>query len=359
MSPIDASLAGKAQTVLGPIAPESLGVTLPHEHCYMDLSARFVPPQEATLLGLAYQPVSLENRWFVNYHATGNLDNLKLDDERVITDEVVRFKKAGGGSIVDMSNIGLGRDPRALAALSRMTGVNLVMGSGHYVEPSVPGGLEMDEYEIADCITRDVHEGVGNTGIRAGLIGEIGCSWPVTQNEQKSLRAAARAQRTTGAPINFHPGFSPDAVFLGARVLEEAGADLSHVAISHVEARVFDHEKRLELARMGFLLEFDLFGVEGYQRIRMVYSEDNPMPAHMPNDGTRVEMMMALCDAGFADRVLISPDICTKHRLCTYGGHGYAHILLNAVPLMREKGLDGPTIRLFMVDNPARLLTFV
>ena len=139
------TLSGQVQTVLGPVAPENLGITLPHEHCYMDLSARFSPPSEATALDLACQPVSLENRWFVKYHATSNLDNLKLDDETVITDEVLRFKKAGGGSIVDMSNIGLGRDPSALAALSRVTGVNLVMGSGHYVEPSIPGGLDMDE----------------------------------------------------------------------------------------------------------------------------------------------------------------------------------------------------------------------
>ena len=351
--------SGKVQTVLGPIVPEVLGITLPHEHCYMDLSSRFFPPTEATLLNMAYQPVSLENRWFVNYHATSNLDNLKLDDEAVITDEVLRFKKAGGGSIVDMSNIGLGRDPLALAALSRMTGVNLVMGSGHYVEPSVPGGLDMDEGEIVDCIVKDVLEGVGDTAVHAGLIGEIGCSWPVTANEQKSLRAAARAQQKIGAPINFHPGFSPDAVFLGAKTLDDAGADLSRVAISHVEARVFSHQKRVELAKMGFFLEFDLFGVEGYQRIRMVYSEDEPVPAHMPNDGDRVEMIMALVDAGYPDRILLSHDICTKHRLCRYGGHGYAHILLNAVPLMREKGLDEPTIRGLLLKNPARLLTFV
>ncbi|MBN1153141.1 MAG: aryldialkylphosphatase [Dehalococcoidia bacterium] len=351
-------LSGKVQTVLGAITSERLGITLPHEHCYMDLSSRFSPPTEATLRNIAYQPVSLENRWFINYNATANMDNLKLDDEAVITDEVQRFKKAGGKSIVDMSNIGLGRDPRALAALSRITGVNLVMGSGHYVETSVPGGLDMDEGEIVDRIVKDVLEGVGDTGVCAGLIGEIGCSWPVTTNEQKSLRAAARAQHKTGAPINFHPGFSPDAVFLGAKVLDDAGADLSRIAISHVEARVFSHQKRVELARMGFFLEFDLFGVEGYQRIRMVYSEDNPKPAHMPNDGDRVEMIMALVDAGFADRILVSHDICTKHRLCRYGGHGYAHILLNAVPLMREKGLDEASTHGFLVKNPARLLTF-
>jgi phosphotriesterase-related protein len=353
------TLAGKAQTVLGPVNPDALGVTLSHEHCFMDLSVRFIPPVEASLSHMANQPVSWDNLWYVRYHPTGNVDNLQLGDEAVMTEEVARFKTAGGGTIVDMTNIGLARDPLALARLSRTTGVNLIMGSGYYVEPSVPGGLGMSEDEMVDVIVRDVTEGVETTGVRAGLIGEIGCSWPTTPNEFKSLRAAARAQRLTGAPVNIHPGFSPESPFQALTELEKSGADLSHVAMSHVEARIFDHAQRVALARTGCMLEFDLFGVEGYQPIRMVYAEHNPMPAHMPNDGSRVEMIMALIGEGFGDRILMSHDICWKTRLCRYGGPGYVHILNNAVPLMRSKGMDEETIRQLLVDNPRRFLTFV
>lgn len=352
-------LAGSVHTVLGPIEPHSTGITLPHEHCYMDLSFRFVAPTEATMCFMAHQPVTWDNVWHVRYHPTRNADNLRLSDEALIQEEVRRFKHAGGGTIVDMSNVGLGRDPLALARLSRATGVHIVMGSGYYVDSSIPRQITLDECQVSESIVRDIVEGVDDTGIAAGQIGEIGCSWPITPNEEQSLRAAARAQQETGAPINVHPGFSPEAPYLAVRLLEGAGADLSRVAISHVEARIFEVARLLELAATGVMMEFDLFGVEGYQPIRMVYSEDNPLPAHMPNDGTRVEIIRDLVAAGYEDQILVSHDICWKTRFCRYGGHGYAHIIFNVVPLMKEKGLSVQIIDKFLVHNPARLLTFV
>ena len=199
-------LTGKVQTVLGIIDADSLGVTLPHEHLVVDVSCLFVEPTEATEKRLAHQPVSLENLWCIRYGAP-NLDNWKLQDEEIAIREASFFKRAGGDTIVDPSNIGLGRDPLALAHVSRATGLNVIMGSGYYVAPSHPADMDSKtEEDICAEIVREVTEGVADTGIRAGIIGEIGCSWPLTHNEEKVLRAAANAQRQTGAPLMIHPG---------------------------------------------------------------------------------------------------------------------------------------------------------
>ena len=122
------------------------------------------------------------------------------------------FRAAGGRTIVDTTTRGIGRDPAAIARISRRTGLNVVIGSGYYVGASHPDGMDaMSEDEIADEIAADVTTGQG--GVRAGVIGELGCSWPLWENERKVLRAGAQAQVETGASIIIHPGRSEDAPF--------------------------------------------------------------------------------------------------------------------------------------------------
>ena len=209
------SFAGKAQTVLGLIEGNELGITLPHEHLFIDhAKANFHEPDVASERALSYKPVSLGILSWLRYHLTANLDNLRLLDEQEAIDEAMLFKKAGGNTIVDLTNIGSGRDPKALARVSRATSLNIIMGSGYYMEASHPPDMsEKTEGEIAEEIVRDITVGVHDSGIRAGIIGEIGCSWPLQENEKKVLRATARAQQITGAPLNVHPGRKKEAVF--------------------------------------------------------------------------------------------------------------------------------------------------
>jgi phosphotriesterase-related protein len=156
---------------------------------------------------MAYHPVTLDILWWLRYHLFQNLDDMQLLDEQEAIDEILRFKYAGGSTIVEFSNIGLDRDPMALARISRVTGLNVIMGSGYYIAASHKPDMDAKtEEEITEEIVQDITEGVGTTKIRAGIIAEIGTSWPMTKNELKSLRAAARAQKITGAPLNVHPG---------------------------------------------------------------------------------------------------------------------------------------------------------
>ncbi|MFC1931345.1 phosphotriesterase [Chloroflexota bacterium] len=346
-------LAGKVQTVLGRISPDQLGITLPHEHIVADLSPIFIEPKEATDKAMAYHPVTIDILWWIRYHQVQNLDDCRLLDEKLAIEEILRFKSAGGKSIVDMSNIGLGRDPLALARIARITGLNIITGSGYYFDSSM--GPEMDtksEEEIVEEIVRDISEEVGNTRIRAGMIGEIGCSSPLTKREMKSLRAAAKAQKITGAPLNIHPGRNEDSLGEIMPILEKAGADLSRTVISHIDRTLRNPANRSQLAKTGCYLEYDIFGREGYFLTQT-------MNIDLPNDHQRLNEIAQLIDDGYLEQILISQDICNKSSLCAYGGWGYAHILRDTVPVMRQKGFTEDVIRTLIVENPKRLLTFV
>lgn len=343
---------GKIQTVLGLIEPAELGVTLVHEHLMSDGTGWFVEPEDSFDRAMAYKPVTVDILWWLTYHRFSNLDDLMCMDEDEAVDEISHFKLAGGSSVVEMSNIGLGRAPRALARISRRTGLHIVMGSGYYIDCALPDYVDdLSEEEITEEIVRDIEEGVGNTGIRAGLIGEIGCTWPLTDNERKSLRAAAKAQKLTGAALNIHPGQHEDSAMEAIRIVEAAGADLTKTTMDHIDRGVRQRENRIALAKMGVVLEYDLFGREGY------YPMEH-RKIDLPNDHGRINEIMDLMSLGYIKQIVISQDIWNKTQRRTYGGWGYAHIMDNTLPVMRAKGMTQDDIRTIMVDNPARLFAF-
>lgn len=348
-------LVGKAQTVLGPIDGAELGITLAHEHILMDGSALYTEPSASSEKGKAFKPVDWDVLSWLRYHPFENVDNLRLLDEETMTREVMHFKAAGGRTVVDQGNNGLGRDVNALARISRVTGLNVIVGSGYYTANSLsPAVFSKSVDEIADEIVKDVTEGVGVTAIKAGIIGEIGTSWPIHEFEKKSLLAAVKAQKTTGAPINVHPGRHPDGPMTAARILVDAGADMSRVAFSHIDGRIRTREGRLELAKLNCYLEYDLFGYEGHFPVF-----PGADPIDLPNDTTRIYELRDLMDEGYLDQLLISHDIVCKNKLVRYGGWGYAHISNYVVPMMLRRGISPDVIETIMVKNPSRLLTFV
>ena len=347
--------AGKAQTVLGLVEGKDLGVTLPHEHLVLDGKAVYTEPSGATNRGLADKAVGMGNLSWLRYHPYENLDNVRLLDEQEAIDEAMLFKKAGGNTIVDATSIGLGRDPKALARISRTIGLNVIMGAGYYTAPSQsPEMSSKTEEEITEEIVRDITIGVDDSGICAGIIGEIGGSWPLQDNERKVMRAAAYAQQLTGASINIHPGRKTEAPLEIVEILDDAGADLSRVIMSHIDARIRDHSRRCELAKTGCFIEYDLWGWEGH--FPSYWTADL---LDLPNDTQRVYEIRQLIDEGYLNQILISHDICTKSRRVCYGGWGYAHISNYVVPMMLKRGLTQAQINIIMVENPKRMLCFV
>ncbi|MCI0441079.1 MAG: phosphotriesterase-related protein [Chloroflexi bacterium] len=347
----DSAMRGIAQTVLGPVPPESLGPTMTHEHLLINFGFMLRAPQEASQLSRAYEPLTLQNLGWVRYNHYSNRDNLLLLDEETAIAEAALFKRAGGGAIVDATTLGIGRDPLGLARIARATGLNIVMGAGYYVDAVHPRNMDaLTENEITRQMIGELTVGVGDTGLRAGIIGEIGCTWPLTTNERKVLRASANAHRETGAAILIHPGRNEDAPKEILAVLSEAGADISRVIMGHLDRTVFRVDTLLDIASTGCYMEYDLFGNE---------SSYYPLSdIDMPSDAQRLDYIQRLIEAGHRDRLVIAHDICTKHRLVRYGGHGYAHILENIVPRMRRKGFSEEDINAIIVANPARVLAF-
>jgi phosphotriesterase-related protein len=257
-----------------------------------------------------------------------------LLDEQMAVVEALRYKYAGGKSVVDLTSCGAGRDPLALARISRATGLHIIMGAGYYVDQA----KGLSEEEIFQHIIQDITEGADNTGICSGIIGEVGInSWPLREWDKMSLYASAKAQRQTGAAINIHPARSPESPFEIIDLLSNAGVDM---------------------AGAGCYLEYDLFGTEGWYPRRSVLSETSLIKADLPNDAGRINAIMNLINNGFLNQILISQDVCKKHQTRRYGGLGYDHILQNIVPAMREKGMSEKQIYTILVDNPKRLLTF-
>ena len=346
------TMTGSVQTVLGPISPDALGQTLAHEHLLIDLECYFVQPEESTERAYVDAPVEMANRGALPARWTHNLDQMKLFDEPVATNEAMAFRLAGGGTIVDVTSKGIGRDPHALARISRATGLNIVMGAGYYIPLSHPADMdERTEESIYEEMVRDVTIGVGDTGIRSGIIGELGNTAPLTGNSKKVLRAAGAASKATGAPISIHPGAGTALEIID--ILSTAGADPNRVAMGHLGMGHRDPATLLAIVESGAYAQFDHFGGFEDTSLRSLISANMVV-----NDVQRLDMVERLIKEGYEDRLLFSHDVCWLTHLSSKGGKGYAHVIESLVPRMMRRGWARDQVNKVLVANPARLLTF-
>ena len=346
-------MKGKVQTVLGPIKGEELGITLVHEHLLVDATCAFMEPSDSREEHLAHEPVSLDNIGDIRFAPRSNIDNLCMFDEDKIINEVLLYKLAGGNTIVDVTPLTLHRDPDAMVRISKATGINVVMGLGYYIGRHSSDEVESrSEEELAQEFIHDITVGVGPNRVRAGIIGEIGCSYPLEDIERKVLRAAARAQYHTGAPLTIHPGYGEPSALEIIGVLKAAGADISRTIMCHVDISVREESTRYELAKTGCYLAYDHMG-------RLEYFSPHAWTLDLPDDLGRIDEIIKLIEWGYLNQILVSHDIASKETRSSYGGHGYEHILRRIVPLMKKRGITGDAINTILVENPKRVLTFL
>lgn len=338
-------------TVLGPVPRDDLGIVLPHEHLLVRVP-QFVELDEVTLRARQEEPLTLENLGWVRQYWTYSADNLQMTSEELAIAEVSRFVAAGGSTLIDVTVPGLGRDPAALARISRAARLHIVMACGAYHVKSHLAWIHgATEEQLADTWIAEARNGVGDTGIRPGII-KVGCTWPLHADEAKALRAAAIVQRKTGLAISLHPGRDRKAPAQIARLLADQGADLRRVVMGHLDGRVQDLEGLRELGAMGLYLELDVFGLEtSYFPVPGVVGIDGL------SDAQRLALVRGLIDAGFGEQVLVSHDIGTKHRLARYGGHGFDHLVSNVIPWMRQRGFTPGEIEMVFVRNPGSVAT--
>lgn len=342
----------RIQTVLGLIRPGRLGYTMTHEHLTMTFQCCYCPPpvQQANL---ADGPIVMKNLFWLKQNPYSSKENLLLNQEvDAVKEELIAFKAAGGGCIVENTTTGISRDVKTLKRLSQETGVHIVAGAGFYVDAThSPETRSKSVEQLTEVLVDEVLQGADGTDIKCGIIGEIGCSWPLTDSEKKILQATAEAQTQLGCPVNIHPGRNSEAPFQIVRILQEAGADISKTVMSHLDRTIFDEKKLLEFAALGSYLEYDLFGTE------MLNYQFNTA-VDMPSDNDRIRTICSLISEGYDERIVISHDIHTKNRLVKYGGHGYSHILNNIVPKMLLRGISQQNIDKILLENPKRWLTF-
>ena len=192
-------------TVLGKIDAKDMGVTTPHEHIFIDMKVFFTEPEEIGAKQLAYSPVTMDKLGILKRNCFALLDNVQMMDYETQKKEIEYFKLAGGKTVVDASNIGLGRDPELMRRISIETGLNVVIGSGYYVEGAQkPEVLDLTIEQMEENIVNEFKNGIGHSGIKPGFIGEIGVGHVMMPFEKKSLIAACRAQKRTTAPLMIH-----------------------------------------------------------------------------------------------------------------------------------------------------------
>ncbi len=357
----------KINTVEGPIKSEDLGITLSHEHMIANFTNWWTPPQETSKIPFIDAEITLENISELRRNNGVIKDNYTLDDVDLAIEELKPFKKSGGQSIIELTLPGAGRDVLAMKRISEATGIAIVCGTGWYVESTHPPLVKKKSVEeLAEIMIEELVEGIGDTGIRAGIIGEIGCSFPFHPDEAKVLQAVARAQTVTGACVSIHcpseewrrryKKYQRD----GQRyldIIEKEGGNLERVIMLHMDH--YNREKRPQLGlnieynrkilERGVTIAYDAFG--RYQRF-------TPDGMSSPTDRERIAAIVELCDQGYDGKIVISQDVFLKKHLTRYGGQGYAFILDFIVPALKFSEVSDKGIRNILEENPKRLLSF-
>jgi phosphotriesterase-related protein len=296
-------------TVLGPIDPTEMGITHTHEHLLIDAMDHY-----------------------------GGYDFVN-DDEEMAVEEMQNFKRLGGRTICDVTLDEIGRNPQALARIAKAAEINIVMGCGWYREFGYPREVqEKTSNELAEILIREIETGVQDTGIRAGVIGEIGTGRHfIKPAEERVFRAAALAQQRTGLAITTHTTRWGSLALEQIAMLREFGADLTKVIIGHLgDRRGVKH--LLPIAEKGVYLEVDNIGYLDYQP-----------------ECVRADNVAALVKEGYVDRVLLSQDIFSLQHLKYHGGRGHGYLLEVFLPMLRERDVKDEDIHKMLVINPARV----
>ena len=338
----------KVITVTGLIEPEDMGLTLSHVHLLIDFTLMYHGEKDSK--GNPKKiPIKMENLGSILYDPYTNFDNLLTNSEELGIIEVEKFKESGGQTIVDCTSLGIMRSPNSLKKISSKTDINIICGSGYYVQKSHPSNMnEKKEKDIANEIIRDIQEGIPGTEIRSGFIGEIGNTYPWHDNEKKVCRGAALAQLETGAALSIHPGRNREAPIEILRLLKEQDTTMNKVIMCHIDRTINKIEDLRDISKFDCYIELDLFGSEGFYPL-----SDFPMT----NDNGRILLIKELIKEGLLDRILISHDICWKTRWSMFGGYGLNHIPKNIVPRLIKNGITQEQINQILIDNPRRVFT--
>jgi phosphotriesterase-related protein len=311
-------------TVMGKCEPRDLGFTLIHEHL-----AAGMPGWE--------------------------FDNKSFDRKREmakLVEQLKEIKGLGVSSFVDPCPMELGRDPEYAAEAAEKSGLKVIIATGVYNEAlGFPQHFRMlGPDDIAEVYVRELTEGIGSTGIKAGIIKTATGGVPgwtvdteITKLEKKALAAAARAHKATGAPILCHNNEMSPFGRETLDIFEEEGVDFNRVLIGHA-CGVGNMRYYFDILERGAWLGFDRFGIEP-----------------IASDKMRLASLFGLLAVGY-NRIMLSHDAvacwlgretkAAKDMIKASPNWNYSHICKNIIPALRKGGVSDQTIRTLTVDNP-------
>lgn len=300
----------KLHTVSGPLDAECIGSTMIHEHLVFDLS------------GVRNDTDS----------------SLAVSD---VMEESIALKQAGCDLVVEVSNIGMGRDPLGLRTISEQTNMAIIASTGFYKEIHYPSYVfERTSQALAEILVADILVGMDGTNIKAGLIAEIGSSLnEITSAEQKVFYASILAHKATGAPISTHCEIGT----MGReqlKLFQDCDVDMSRISFGHQDLNL-NMAEQVELMNSGAYIQFDTIGKQSYR-----------------SDLERALNLIRLLDMGYVRQIMLSCDITRKSHLQHNGGYGYIHLFNSFIPLLKNHGVTDDMIKQMLVDNPKQFLAF-
>ncbi|MBP2628092.1 MAG: aryldialkylphosphatase [Firmicutes bacterium] len=368
-------MSQKIMTVCGPITPEQLGFTSMHEHILSDCSmfrnrvrkTCFVPSRRAVK---SQDKLTLQNRSAIRHDIASSIDNMRLDDEQMMTVEVADFKAGGGDSIVEVSAPGIRSSSDDLIAIRRIaerTGVHIIASTGLYAEDTWPDRYRAMTFgQYVNFLHNEITQGIADTGI---LPGHIKAAYEIyTQQLDTYLHAAALVAGETGLSLQVHLGPDVTRSEMWQNVLQplfRGGCIPERTILCHVQllmgvlsieqlvsnpGRVpFDISLHRELLDMGFVLSFTPMGFEADNELLGI--------AHYP-DWYTLSGLVALIRDGYAGQIVIGNDVFTKLATRLGGGEGYRRLADFVVPALKKCGVSDKDINKITVENPARILAF-
>ncbi|KUN06067.1 phosphotriesterase [Streptomyces yokosukanensis] len=293
----------RVRTVLGDIRPEELGVCDAHDHLFL-------------------RSVQLPGR--------------ELDDAPAARAELAAFRAAGGAAVVQWTPYGMGRRAADLPELSRTTGVRLVCATGlHQAAHYARDALDTLRGRLAEVFVSELTEGIGTTGVRAGLIKVAGGFHALDAHARWTMTAAAEAHHATGAPVAVHLEQGTGALDVLDLLCGALGVPGDRVILGHLN-RFPDPVVQREAAASGCWLAFD-----------------GPSRAHHATDWRMPEALGALADAGFGDRLLLGGDTVVAGARSVDGGPGMPYLLRRVRPRLVE-ALGAELVDRVLMDHPGR-----
>lgn len=346
------SIAKEIYTVNGPRNMDDYKLISPHEHLLINMVHEAIQPVTEEEKDFFYGKVTMEKLGALRRNPYIVQDNLVIDNMEDSAAELGYLKDAGVDLMLDLSSVGLGRDVKKIKAISEMAGVDVMVGTGLFVHDSLPAEYSnMTVEAIAEWMIRELEVGIEDTGIRAGVIGEIGTSEKIYPIEEKSLIASAIASRHTGRPIYIHTYPWSEACCDAVQILLEHEVSPEKICVCHIDVE-FHYEMLKKLLGAGVYIEFDNFGKDFYFEKADGAFAGGPFET----DLERVHMLQKLIADGYGNRILCATDLCLKIMQKKYGGWGYAHVFNNVITMMKGEGISEQDIKTLLVDNPKEFL---